>query len=83
MANVRVRCRDFPSYMSAVYSNRRPPSLFGEHCKILQTAHMVNFEENVEEMVGTTREVAAGTAGWRQPAAERRQLATRRRRDGW
>ena len=39
--------------------NRRPPSLFGEHCEILQTAHMVNFEENVEEMVGTTREATA------------------------
>ena len=33
--------------------------MFGEHCEILQTAHMANFEENVEEMVGTTREAAA------------------------
>ena len=36
-ANVRVRCSDFsklPVY--AVYSNRRPPSLFGEHCVILR-----------------------------------------------
>ena len=34
--NVRVRCSDFsklPVY--AVYSNRRPPSLFGVHCAIL------------------------------------------------
>ena len=30
--------------------------MFGEHCEILQTAH---FEENIEEMVGTTRETAA------------------------
>ena len=38
-ANVRVRCSDFsksklPVY--AVYSNRRPPSLFDEHCAILR-----------------------------------------------
>ena len=36
-ANVRVGCCDFsklPVY--AVYSNRRPPSLFGEHCAILR-----------------------------------------------
>ena len=39
---------------------RRLPSLFGEQCEILQTAHKANFEENVEEMVGTTREVAGG-----------------------
>ena len=43
----------------AVNSNRHPPSLFGEHCEILQTEHMANFEKNVEEMLGTTREVAA------------------------
>ena len=31
-ANVRVRCRDFSKlHVYAVYSNRRPPSLFGEH----------------------------------------------------
>ena len=36
--------------------NRRPPSLFGEHCEILRW----RMEENVEEMVGTTREVADG-----------------------
>ena len=48
MANVRVRCTDFSKLsVYAVYSNRRPPSLFGEHCEILQTAHMANFEENV------------------------------------
>ena len=34
--------------------------MFGEHCEILQTAHMANFEENVEEMVGTTRETVGG-----------------------
>ena len=37
--------------------------MFGEHCEILQTAHMANFEENVEEMVGTTREAAAVAGG--------------------
>ena len=30
--------------------------MFGEHCEILRTA---DFEENVEEMVGTTREAVA------------------------
>ena len=50
----------FQIYLSAVYSKRRPPSLFGDHCEIFQTAHMANFEENVEEMVGTTREAADG-----------------------
>ena len=59
-ASVRVRCRDFSKLrVYAVYSNRRPLSLFGEHCDLLQTAHMANFEENVEEMLGTTREAAA------------------------
>ena len=47
----------------AVYSNRRPPSLFGEHCEIVQTAHMANFEENVEEMVGTTESGGDETGG--------------------
>ena len=47
--------------------------MFGEHCEIFQTAHMANFEENVEEMVGTTRE-AAGVAS--------RDGDNRRRRDG-
>ena len=59
----------------AVYSNRRLPSLFGEHCEILQTAHMANFEENIEEMgwgqLEKRRRWPAGTAG-------RRQLAMRR-----
>ena len=31
--------------------------MFGEHCTIFA---MVDFEENVEEMVGTTREAADG-----------------------
>ena len=36
-ANVRVRCRDFLKLcVYAVYSNRRPPSLFGEHCEIFR-----------------------------------------------
>ena len=36
-ANVRVWCRDFSKLrVYAVYSNRRPPSLFGEHCEILR-----------------------------------------------
>ena len=73
----------------AVYLNRRPLSLFGEHCEILQTAHMANFEENVEEMVGTTREAAAvaGRDGENQRRAATtgddkaaRRLVTRRRR---
>ena len=34
-ANVRVRCSDF-SKLRAVYSNRHPPSLLGEHCEILR-----------------------------------------------
>ena len=35
--NVRVRCSVFATLrVYAVYSNRRPPSLFGEHCKILR-----------------------------------------------
>ena len=36
-ANVRVRCRDFSKLrIYDVYSNRRPPSLFGGHCEILR-----------------------------------------------
>ena len=36
-ANVRVRCRDFSKLRAyAVYSNRRPPSLFHKHCEILR-----------------------------------------------
>ena len=36
-ANVRVRCSDFSKLrVYAVYSNRHPPSLFGEHCEILR-----------------------------------------------
>ena len=35
-ANVRVRCSDFSKlHVYAVYSNRHPPSLFGEHCENL------------------------------------------------
>ena len=37
-ANVRVRCSDLSNLklrVYAVYSNRRLPSLFGEHCKIV------------------------------------------------
>ena len=59
-ANVQVRCSDFLKLcVYAVYSNRHTLSLFGEHCEILQPADMANFKENVEEMVGTTREAAA------------------------
>ena len=37
MANVRVRFSDFSKLrVYAVYSNRHPPSLFDEHCKILR-----------------------------------------------
>ena len=37
VANVRVRCSDFSKWrVYAVYSNRHPPSLFGEHCEILR-----------------------------------------------
>ena len=37
MANVRVRCSDFSKLrVYAVYSNRHPPSLLGEHCEILR-----------------------------------------------
>ena len=58
---------------------------YGKHCEILQTAHMANFEENVEEMVEMTREAAAvagrdsgaATAGG---GAAARRLVTRRRR---
>ena len=35
--NVRVRYSDFSKLLVyAVYSNRRPPSLFGKHCEILR-----------------------------------------------
>ena len=74
MANVRVTWSDFSKLrVYAVYSNQRPPSLFGEHCEILQAAHMANFEENVEEMVGTTREAAGGDIVQRGPDRERDQ----------
>ena len=74
----------FKSYLYPVYSNRRPPSLFGEHCEIFATAHMANFEENVEEMVGTTREAAGGD---KSPAGRDRRSRGRDQRqdggDGW
>ena len=36
-ANVRVRCSDFSKLrVYAVYSNRNPPSLFGDYCEILR-----------------------------------------------
>ena len=36
-ANIRVRCSDFSKLrVYVVYSNRLPPSLFGEHCEILR-----------------------------------------------
>ena len=36
-ASVRVRYSDFSKLrVYAVYSNRHPPSLFGEHCEILR-----------------------------------------------
>ena len=52
--------------------------MFGEHYEILQTAHMANFEENVEEMVGTTREVAGSdrVRRVRDRGRDRRRLVT-------
>ena len=36
-ANIQVRCSDFSKLrVYAIYLNRRPPSLFGEHCEILR-----------------------------------------------
>ena len=67
-ANVRVRCSDFSKLrVYAVYSNRRPPSLFGEHCEIA----MAGFEENVKEIVEMTRKAAGGDRVWR--GRDRRQ----------
>ena len=37
--------------------------MFGEHCEILQTAHMANFKENVEEMVGQLKKRRRWPAG--------------------
>ena len=55
-ANVRVRCSEFSKlHVYAVYSNWRPPSLFGEHCEILRWRTL----RKTLEMVGTTREAAA------------------------
>ena len=71
-ANVRVRCSDFSELrVCAVYSNRRPLSLFGELCEILRPADM----KNVEEIVGTREAVATDSGG-----AATRRLVTRRRR---
>ena len=62
MTNVRVRCSDFSKLrVYAVYSNRRPPSLFGEHCEILRPADM----ENVEEMAETKEAAAVATESGR------------------
>ena len=76
-ANVRVRCSDFSKLrVYAVYSNLPPPSLFGEHCEIFRPADMADFEENVEKMVGTTREAAATKSGG-AATKRRRRLVTR------
>ena len=53
--------------------------MVGEHCEILQTAHMANFEENVEEMVGTTREAAAVAS---RDGDNRQRGGDNRRRNG-
>ena len=53
-ANVRVRCSVFQSYVSMLYIRIDVRHLCLAHCKIL-----ADFEENVEEMVGMTREAAA------------------------
>ena len=81
-ANVRVRCSDFSTLrVYAVYSNRHPPSLFGEHCANFA---MVDFEENVEEMVGTTREAAGDdrVRRGRDQGRDRRPRERDRRQDG-
>ena len=55
-ANIRVRLSDFSKLrVYAVYSNRHPPSL-----RALRNFAMADFEQNVEEIVGTTREAVDG-----------------------
>ena len=57
-----IFCSLFPDELLALLveeTNR----YYGEHCEILRTAHMANFQENVEEMVVTTREAVAGRNG--------------------
>ena len=94
-ANVRVRCSEFSKLrVYAVYSNRRPSSLFGEHCEIMRWQTL----RKMLEMVGTTSEAAVVATesggdetatrprtrprvpGMRPPTRRRRRLVTRRRR---
>ena len=56
-AIVRVRCSDFSKLrVYAVYSNRRPAIFVW---RALRNFAMADFEKNVEDMLGTTREAAA------------------------
>ena len=52
--------------------------------QILQTAHMANIEENVEEMIGKTRETAGSDRVWRgrNRGRDRRSRERDRRQDG-
>ena len=61
---VRVRCSDFEKlryvtlrYVYAVYSNRRPPSLFASIAKFSDG----RLEKNFEEMVGTRKSAVMAT----------------------
>ena len=82
-AIVRVRCSEFLKLrVYAIYSNRRPPSFVW---RALRNFAMAAFEENVEEMVGTTREAVAvatesGGPGTRQAVPGTRPVMRRRRR---
>ena len=66
-ANVRVRCSDFSKLLVyAVYSNRRPPSLFGEHCEILRWR---TLRKTLKRWWGRLE-----NGGWRQSPARTRPV---------
>ena len=73
----------FPSYMSMLYVR-----IDIRHLCLASIAKLADFEENVEEMVGTTREAAGGDESGGDETATRRAVpavpgtrpATRRQR---
>ena len=79
-ANVRVRCSEFSKLrVYAVYSNRRPPSLFGEHCEILRWQ---TFRKTLKRWWGRLeKRWRQSPAGTRPAMRRRRRLMTRRRRE--
>ena len=61
-ADVRVRCSDFSKLpVSCIFESTSAIFTW----RALRNFAVVDFEENVEEMVGTTREAVCGDRVWR------------------